>query len=125
VTDAFFGMRRYVTRCMTDGAFVPSYTRGVRAMGIPGSPYPPRFAVTEWLCLTADRIDMSRVPGSVVVFGEALLRQMLKAYISYYNKIRTHLSLHKDAPTFRHLEPVGSVATIPILGGLHHHYVRV
>lgn len=94
-------MRRYDTRCMTD-AFVPSYTRRIRAMGIPGSPYRSTLAVAERPCLMADRIDTSRVPGSVVVFGEALLRRMLKAYISYCNRIRTHLShctRMRDLPT--------------------------
>jgi hypothetical protein len=38
------------------------------------------------------------------VFGEAHLRRILKAYASYYNDVRTHLSLDKDAPEFRHSE---------------------
>jgi ATP-dependent DNA ligase len=37
----------------------------------------------------------------VVVFGEADLRRALKAYASYYNRIRTHLSLGEDAPLYR------------------------
>lgn len=28
------------------------------------------------------------------------LRRLLKAYASYYNELRTHLSLNKDAPRF-------------------------
>ena len=37
----------------------------------------------------------------LIVFGEAHLRDVLKAYVSYYNEVRTHLSLDKDAPDFR------------------------
>ena len=37
----------------------------------------------------------------VVVLGEAHLRRILKAYVSYYNAVRTHLSLNKDAPIHR------------------------
>jgi Integrase core domain len=61
----------------------------------------------------------------VVVFGEAHLRQILKTYAAYYDEVRTHLSLGKDAPDFRRSQAAGSVVTIPILGGLHHQYLRV
>jgi hypothetical protein len=39
--------------------------------------------------------------------------------------VRTHLSLEKDAPEFRRRHKLGPIATIPILGGLHHQYVRI
>jgi hypothetical protein len=61
----------------------------------------------------------------LIVFGEAHLRGVLKAYASYYNEVRTHLSLDKDAPDFRRLQKIGRIVAIPILGGLHHQYVRV
>src|ERR1035437_6344058 len=34
----------------------------------------------------------------VIVLGEAHLRRILKSYADYYNSVRTHRSLHKDAP---------------------------
>ena len=34
----------------------------------------------------------------VLIFGEAHLRQILSSYAAYYNKVRTHLALGKDAP---------------------------
>jgi hypothetical protein len=61
----------------------------------------------------------------LIVFGEAHLCGVLKAYASYYNEIRTHLSLNKDAPDFRRAHKIGRIAAKPILGGLHHQYVRV
>ena len=61
----------------------------------------------------------------LIVFGEEHLRSVLKAYASYYNEVRTHLSLDKDAPHFRRRQKTGRIAAIPILGGLHHQYVRV
>jgi transposase InsO family protein len=62
----------------------------------------------------------------LIVFGEAHLHDVLKAYASYYNEARTHLSLHKEAPPeFRRPRKLGSIASISILGGLHHEYVRV
>jgi transposase InsO family protein len=61
----------------------------------------------------------------LIVFDEAQLRRVLKTYASYYNKIRTHLSLDKNAPDIRRPHKRGAIANVPILGGLHHQYVRV
>ena len=61
----------------------------------------------------------------VVVFGERHLRHLLGAYQRYYNEVRTHLSLRKDAPVPREVQVVGRVFPVPILGGLHHQYVRI
>ena len=36
----------------------------------------------------------------LMVFDEAHLRRVLKNYASYYNEVRTHLSLHKNARLF-------------------------
>ena len=37
----------------------------------------------------------------MVVFSEAHLRRILRSYATYYNQVRTHLSLSKDAPVAR------------------------
>src|ERR1019366_5500370 len=37
---------------------------------------------------------------------------------------RTHLSLEKDAPFSRAVERAGQTLCRPVLGGLHHQYVR-
>jgi hypothetical protein len=47
---------------------------------------------------------------------------MVKAY---YNHVRPHLSLDKDAPNYRPVQRFGSIITTPILGGLHHQYGRI
>jgi hypothetical protein len=57
--------------------------------------------------------------------GEAHLRWILQTYACYYNKIRTHRSLDKDAPVSRAVQQAGTISSHAILGGLHHHYVRV
>jgi transposase InsO family protein len=61
----------------------------------------------------------------VVVFGERHLRYLLLSYMAYYNSARTHLSLNKDAPVPRAVQAVGRMLPTPILGGLHHRYVRI
>jgi len=61
----------------------------------------------------------------VVIFGEQHLRHLLSSYLQYYNEVRPHLSLEKDAVLPREVKRVGRVLAQPILGGLHHRYVRV
>jgi len=62
----------------------------------------------------------------VVVLGERHLRRILIAYFAYYHRARTHLSLEKDAPDGRPIEPpeLGTIIAIPEVGALHHRYVR-
>jgi hypothetical protein len=62
----------------------------------------------------------------VVVLGERHLRRILAAYFDYYHRARTHLSLDKDAPDSRSIDPPGSgtIISVPEVGGLHHRYVR-
>jgi hypothetical protein len=60
----------------------------------------------------------------MLIFGEAHFRQILSSYAAYYNQVRTHLALGKDAPLVRR-SSAGVIVVIPILSGLHHAYVRV
>jgi hypothetical protein len=43
----------------------------------------------------------------LVVFDEAQLRRVLRNYASYYDQVRTHLSLDKNAPNFRRPQKLG------------------
>jgi hypothetical protein len=61
----------------------------------------------------------------VVVFGERHLRHVLLSYMKYHNAIRTHLSLEKDAPVSRAVKLAGTILCHPVLGALHHQYVRI
>jgi transposase InsO family protein len=61
----------------------------------------------------------------VIVLGEAHLRRILLSCAGYYNDIRTHLSLDKDAPVSRPIQRSGLISSHAVLGGLHHRYARV
>lgn len=49
----------------------------------------------------------------------------MTAYKAYYNEARTHLSLSKDTPLGRPIERIGRIVAQPMIGGLHHRYVRI
>jgi transposase InsO family protein len=108
-----------------DRAYGHVFRSRVRAMGIrdrpisPGSPWQNPYV--ERLIGTVRRECRDRI----LIFGEAHLRQILSAYATYYNEIRTHLALGKDAPLGRAVQRTGAFVGIPILSGLHHHYVRI
>ena len=100
-------------------------TRRLRAMGIRDKPVAP---ASPWQNGFAERLIGSirrECVDHFVVLGEAHLRRILRAYAHYYNDVRTHLSLAKDAPVSRPVQRSGLIKSYAILGGLHHQYVRV
>jgi transposase InsO family protein len=100
-------------------------TRRLRAMGIRDKPTAP---ASPWQNGFAERLIGSirrECVDDIIVFSEAHLRRILKSYADYYNSVRTHRSLHKDAPISRPIHQTGIIRSHPILGGLHHHYVRI
>ena len=54
------------------------------------------------------------------------LRRIVRSYVAYYNRTRTHLALGKDPPEPRPIQPVaaGEIVALPEVGGLHHRYER-
>jgi transposase InsO family protein len=100
-------------------------TRRLRAMGIRDKPTTP---VSPWQNGFAERLIGSirrECLDHVIVLGEAHLRRILKNYAAYYNGVRTHRSLQKDAPVSRPVQRSGAIISHAILGGLHHQYVRI
>jgi transposase InsO family protein len=100
-------------------------TRRLRAMGIrdkataPASPWQNGFAERLIGSIRRECLD------HIIVLGEEHLRRCLKNYAAYYNGVRTHRSLDKDAPISRPVQRTGVISSRAILGGLHHHYARV
>jgi transposase InsO family protein len=101
------------------------FTRRLRAMGIRDK---PTATASPWQNGFAERLIGSirrEYVDHLIVLGEAHLCRILRAYARYYNDIRTHWSLDKDAPVYRPIQRTGSISSHAVLGGLHHHYVRV
>jgi transposase InsO family protein len=115
---------RYLIRDR-DGAYGEVFIRRVRSMGIRDRSTSPR---SPWQNAYAERLIGSirrECLDHVVVFGERHLRHVLLSYMNYYNETRTHLSLDKDAPLSRTVQRAGRILRLPILGGLHHQYIRI
>ena len=62
----------------------------------------------------------------IIVLNESHLRRVLREYQRYYNEVRPHLSLGRNAPVPRPVQhrDTGPVCAREVLGGLHHHYFR-
>ena len=96
---------RYLIRD-ADSIYGAIVTRRLHAMGIRDKPIAP---ASPWQNGYAERLIGSirrECLDHVIVLGEAHLRRILRSYGHYYNKIRTHWSLDKDAPA-------GLIAKLP------------
>jgi transposase InsO family protein len=98
---------RYLIRDR-DRIYGSDVTRRLRSMGIrdkplaPASPWQNGFAVRLIGSIRRECLD------HIVIFGDAHLRRILRSYARYYNDIRTHRSLDKDAPASRPIQRTGS-----------------
>ncbi len=117
---------RYLLRDR-DGTYGHEFVRRMDSLGIeevkiaPRSPWQNPYS--ERLIGTLRRDCLNHV----IVLSENHLRRIIRVYLDYYHKCRTHLSLDKDTPESRAIEPpeTGKVIGIPQVGGLHHRYTRV
>jgi transposase InsO family protein len=126
ITEAFpwDGAPGYMIRDR-DRIYGTVVTRRLRAMGIRDKPIAP---ASPWQNGFAERLIGSirrECSDHVIVLGEEHLRRILKSYADYYNGVRTHRSLNKDAPVSRPVQRSGVISSDAILGGLHHRYARV
>jgi transposase InsO family protein len=115
---------RYLLRDR-DACYGNVFIRRLRSIGIRDHPTSPR---SPWQNGYAERLIGSirrECLDHVVVSGERHLWHLLLCYMNYYNTARTHLSLSKDAPVLRPVQPVGLIQVRSVLGGLHHQYVRI
>jgi putative transposase len=109
-----------------DRIFGYEFVEQLNAMGIeqvlsaPGAPW--QRAYVERLIGTIRRECLDHV----IVFNETTLRRHLQCFADYYHWSRTHLSLQKDTPEPRPIQPPGAghIIAIPEVGGLHHRYER-
>ncbi len=109
-----------------DAIYGDKFRRQVAALNIQEVLTAPR---SPWQNAYAERVIGSlrrECLNHLIVLGERHLRRILRSYMDYYNETRTHLSLDKDAPDGRRVQPPdqGRVLELKRVGGLHHEYVR-
>jgi hypothetical protein len=99
ITEAFpwAEVPRYVVRDR-DCVYGAAVTHRLRTMGIRDKPIAPG---SPWQNAFAERLIGRECVDHLVVLGEAHLRRILTKYAAYYNELRTHRSLNKDAPIHR------------------------
>ena len=109
-----------------DSKYGDYFTKRVEGMGIAEVPIAPHAPWQNPYC--------ERMVGSIrqdcldhlIVLNEAHLKRIMCSYLDYYHNSRTHLSLDRNSPIPRDVEPPsqGKVIAIPQVGGLHHRYTR-
>jgi hypothetical protein len=74
----------------------------------------------------ASRKSAALEASYLIIINEAALHRHLKLFLEYYHGTRTHLSLEKDTPESRSVQPPesGRVVAVPQAGGLHDRYER-
>ena len=119
--------RSEVRRRGRDAVYRMVFSSRVQALGIrevkaaPRSPWQNPYVERLIGTLRRECLD------HVVVLNEIHLRRLLRDYLAYYHRVRTHLSLEKDSPEPRPVERPdhGRIVETPMVGGLHHRYSRL
>lgn len=109
-----------------DRKFSASFSRQVAPAGLqevltaPASPWQNAYA--ERVIGTIRRACLDHT----IILGECYLHRTVRRFVTYYNGVRTHLSLNKDAPRRRPVQDQckGAVRARRYCGGLHHEYYR-
>jgi putative transposase len=110
-----------------DGIYGKVFDARVRRLGLeqfciaPRSPWQNGYAERFVGTLRRELLD------HVIVLGERHLLSLVRQHASYYNEDRPHMSLDRDAPNSRPVEPQrsGRVVAFPRVAGLHRRYSRV
>ncbi len=116
---------RYLLRDR-DASYGSAFRNRVQAMGIKEVVTAPR---SPWQNPYVERLIGSirrECLDHIIIFNERHLRGVLSRYFQYYHRTRTHLSLDKDCPQPRRIQPAsaGEIIVFPEVGGLHHRYER-
>ena len=110
-----------------DAADGQPFRRRLRAMSVDEVVTAPR---SPWQNAYVERVIGSirrECLDHILIVNERHLRRVLMSYVAYYHQSRTHLSLDKDCPEPRPIQPpaISKIIARPQVGGLHHRYERV
>jgi transposase InsO family protein len=109
-----------------DDIYGDYFSKRVESMGIEEVPIAPRSPWQNPYCERVIGSIRRECLNHVIVLSERHLKRILASYLEYYHDSRPHLSLDRNSPTPRDVEPPSQdeVVSIPQVGGLHHRYTR-
>ena len=109
-----------------DGIYGQDFRNRVKRMGIEEVLIAPRSPWQNPICERLIGSIRRECLDHVIVFNENHLHRILSEYFAYYHASRTHLSLGRDSPIPRSVQPPArrNVVAKAYLGGLHHCYTR-
>jgi putative transposase len=109
-----------------DDIYGDYFTKRVEGMGIEEVPIAARSPWQNPYCERVIGSIRRECLNHVIVLAEGHLKRILASYFEYYHGSRPHLSLDRNSPIPRRVEPPseGEVVVIPQVGGLHHRYTR-
>jgi putative transposase len=109
-----------------DSRYGASFDRRARGLGIRLVRTPFRLPRANAIAERWVRSARSECLDHLMVFNEGILRRVLSAYVTYYNRWRPHRSLGQAAPCgeamSRRQQACRKIAAAPVLGGLDHIY---
>jgi transposase InsO family protein len=109
-----------------DSIYGETFCKRIKNMGIEEVVTAPR---SPWQNPYVERIHGSirrECLNHIIVLNERHLKRILRSYFEYYHESRTHLSLDRNSPVQRDIDPPrnGMVVSVPQVGGLHRRYCR-
>ncbi len=109
-----------------DSIYSHWFRRRVKGMGIEEALIAPRSPWQNPYCERLIGSIRRECLDHLIILNERHLLRILISYFDYYHNSRTHLSLARNAPHPREVEPPsqGKLIAIPRVGGLHHRYTR-
>lgn len=110
-----------------DGAFGLDFSRRVKGLGTKEIKTAIRAPLMNSFAERVIGTFRRECFDHLIVWSGEHARRLLASYVAYYNSDRTHMSLDKDAPDGRAIEPpvLGKVISLPRVGGLHHRHTRI
>jgi hypothetical protein len=118
-----FRLTKCLNICFVAGTeyLEPSSASKLQNRGRKGSSVRAAIAMAASLRGARQRHHSPRMPGSRNRFQRGFSIPAHEVFLAYYRTSRTHLSLAKDAPEPRPMQPLeaGAVVAIPQVGGLH------
>ncbi len=109
-----------------DGIYGAEFVRRAASMAMKEKVTAPR---SPWQNPYVERLIGSlrrECLDQMIILNERHLDRVLREYLDYYHRHRTHRALDRDCPVPRPVEEAepGKVIELPLVGGLHHRYTR-